>query len=72
MEGESGITRSILMNFILPISNEIKWKVKVVLLEVSLMNFVLGISNKIKFKVKVVLVEVKLMNLILWTWSNGR
>ena len=46
MEGESGVTRSIidvihsleieeysLMNFILLLSNEIKWKVKVVLLE---------------------------------------
>ena len=46
MEGESGVTRSMidvihsleieeysLMNFILLLSNEIKWKVKVVLLE---------------------------------------
>ena len=42
-EGESGVTRSINDNFILWISNEIKWKVKVVLLEVSLMNFFLRI-----------------------------
>ena len=34
MEGESGVTQSILMNFILRISNEIKWKLKMVLLEV--------------------------------------
>ena len=39
MERESGATRSTLLNFILWISNKIKWKVKVVLLEVSLMNF---------------------------------
>ena len=30
------------MNLILGISNEIKWKVKVVLLEGSFMNFILG------------------------------
>ena len=42
-EGESGVTRSINDNFILRISNEIKWKVKVLLLEVSLMNFFLRI-----------------------------
>ena len=33
------------MNFILRISNEIKWKVKVVLVKVSLMNFILRISE---------------------------
>ena len=32
-----------LMNFIIPRSKKIKWKVKVVLREVSLMNFILGI-----------------------------
>ena len=45
MEGESGVTRNIID---LPHSSdiqEIKWKVKVVLLEVSLMNFILGISK---------------------------
>ena len=35
MEAKSGVTRSIFMSFILEISKEIKWKVKVVLLEVS-------------------------------------
>ena len=35
MEGESGVTGSIFMSFILGISKESKWKVKVVLLEVS-------------------------------------
>ena len=34
MEGESGFTRVSILNFILGISKEIKWKVKVVLLEV--------------------------------------
>ena len=58
MEGESGFLEVSLMNFILRISREIKWKVKVVLGEVSLMNLILGISNEIKWKMKVVLVEV--------------
>ena len=34
MAGESGVTRSIIGEVLLRISNEIKWKVKVVLLEV--------------------------------------
>ena len=34
MEGESGVTRSIINELLLRLSNEIKWKVKVVLLEV--------------------------------------
>ena len=37
-----------LMNFILGISKQIIWKVKVELLEVSLVNFILGISQEIK------------------------
>ena len=41
IEGESGVTRSIIDELHAPISMEIKWKVKVVLLEVSLMNFVI-------------------------------
>ena len=89
MEGESGVTRSIIdelhysdiqgdqmegekmllelswMNFILRVSNEIKWKVKVVLLEVSSMIFILGINKEIRWNVNVVLVEVSLMNFIL-------
>ena len=62
------------MNFILGISNEIKGKVNVVLLEVSLMSFVLPIYNEIKRKVKLVLVEVSLMNFIFGdpSGSNGR
>ena len=48
MEGESGVTRSIIMNFIRRISKEIKGKVKVMLLEVSLKNFALPISKEIK------------------------
>ena len=35
MEGESGLLDVSLMNFILQISREIKWKVKVVSLEVK-------------------------------------
>ena len=47
MEGQSGVTRSIIYEFHYPISNEIKWKVKVVLLEVLLMNLILWIwSNE--------------------------
>ena len=41
MEGESGVTRSIIYEFHYSISYEIKWKVKVVLVEVSLMNIIL-------------------------------
>ena len=51
-----------LLTFILWISKEIKWKVKVVLPEVSLMSFVLPASKEIKWKVNVVLLEVSLMN----------
>ena len=43
-----------LMNFILGISKEIKWNVKVVLLEVMSMNFILGISKEFTWKVEVV------------------
>ena len=49
-----------MMNFILVVSKEIKSKVKLVLLEVSLMIFILLISDEIKWKVKVVLLEVSL------------
>ena len=66
MEGQSGVTRSIIYKFHYPISNEIKWKVTVVLVKVSMMNLVLLISKETKFKVKVVLLEVSLMNFILW------
>ena len=40
------------INFILGISKEIKWKVKVEIQEVSLMKFILGISKETKWKVK--------------------
>ena len=62
MEGERGVTRSINMNFIFRISKQIKYKVKVVVLEVSFMNFILRISKEIKGHVKVVLLEVSLIN----------
>ena len=42
MEGEGVLLEVSLRNFILRISKEIKWKVKVVLHEVSLMHFILG------------------------------
>ena len=64
IEGEIGLLEGSLMKFILQISKEIKWKVKVVLLEVSLNIFILRISKEIKFKVKVEFLEVSLMNLI--------
>ena len=49
IEGESGATRSFIDELhSSAICKEIKWKVKLVLLEVSLMNFILRISNKIK------------------------
>ena len=58
MEGGSGVSRGMIDELFLRISNDIKWKLKVVVLEVSLMNFILGISNEIKGKLKVVLLEV--------------
>ena len=62
MEGESGITRSIIDKLH---SWDTKWKVKVVFFEVSMINFFLRISKEMKWKVKVVLVEVSMMNFIL-------
>ena len=56
MEGETGVTRSIIDE--LYCSDMVKRKVKVVLREVSLMNFILGISKAIKWKVKMVLLGV--------------
>ena len=56
MEGESGVTRSIIDQ--LHSVDMVKCKVKVALLAVSLMNFFLWISEDIKWKVKVVLLEV--------------
>ena len=60
MEGESGVTRSIVDE--LHSSDMVKRKVKVVLLEVSLMNFIVWIFKEIKWQVKVVLLEVSSMN----------
>ena len=48
MEHEGTVTRSIVDELLLRISNEIKWKVKMVLLEGTLMKFILWISKKIK------------------------
>ena len=48
MEGETMVLLEVsLMNFILSLFKEIKWKVKVVLLEVSLRNFILWKSKEI-------------------------
>ena len=66
MEGEGGVTLSItdeLHSFHL-----VKWKVKVVLFEVSLMNFIFRIFSEIKWKAKVVLLEASLMNFIVRFW----
>ena len=46
MEGESGVTERIIDE--LHSSDMIKWKVKVLLVEVSLMSFILRISKEIK------------------------
>ena len=63
MEGETGVTRSIIDE--IHSSDMVRRKVKVVLLELPLMNFILGISKEIEWKVKVVLLEVSLTNFIL-------
>ena len=55
MFGEIGVFRSINDELIPRISNKIKRKVKVVLLEILLMNFILRISTESKWKNKVVL-----------------
>ena len=54
MYGAGGLSPISSMIFILGISNEIKSKVEVLLLEVSSMNFILVRSKQIKWKVKVV------------------
>ena len=61
MEGERMVLLEVSSMNLIPIlgmSKQIKWKVKVVLLEVSLINFILRISKEMKWKVKVVLLEV--------------
>ena len=58
MESESGAIQSIIDELHFRLTKDIKLKVKVVFLEVSLMNLILGISNEIKCEVKVVLLEV--------------
>ena len=65
MEGECGVTSSIIDELHYSEVQGGQWKLKLVSLEVSMMNFSLGISKEIKWKVKVVLLEVFLMNFIL-------
>ena len=50
MAGESGVTRSVIdeLEISKEISKDIKWKEKVMLLEVPLTNFILKISKEIK------------------------
>ena len=48
MEGESGVIGTIIDELLLQISKEIKWKVKVVLFDLSFMILILPLSNKIK------------------------
>ena len=65
MEGESGVTRSIIDDFH-------SWEIQVdqmeaesmVLLKLSSMNLILVISKETKWKLKLVLLEVSLMNFI--------
>ena len=54
MPGESGVTRSIIDALHSSDIPGVKWKVKVMLLEVSLMCFIFLLSKEIKWKVKVV------------------
>ena len=63
MEGESGVTRSIIDE--LHSWDMINRKLKVVLLELSMMKFIPRISKEIKWKVNVVLLELSLMTFIL-------
>ena len=55
IEGEKNVLHevsSINLIRIFGMSKEIKWKLKVLILEVSLMNFILAISKETKWKVK--------------------
>ena len=65
MEGESGVTRSIIdeLDSWDIQGDQMEWESGA--LVVSLMNFTPWISKEIKWKVKVVLLKVSLMNLIL-------
>ena len=65
MEGESGVTRSVIHELYSWYVQGDQMEGGSVLLEVSLMNFILRVSKEIKRKVKVVLLEVPLMNFIL-------
>ena len=65
MGGEGGVTQIIIDQ--LQSSDMIKWKVKVVLPEVSLMNFIRRMWKEIKLEVKVELTEVSLISFILRT-----
>ena len=65
MEGERGVSRSIIDELHCSYIQGEKFNMEVVLLEVSLMNFILGISKEFKWKVKVVFLEVSLMTFIL-------
>ena len=64
MEGESGANPSTIDKLLSLDMLGAQWKVKVVLLEVSLMKLILSMSKQIKWKVKVVLLKVSLMNFI--------
>ena len=66
MEGESGVTRSIIDELNTWDIQVDQMEAKVVLLEVSLMNFILQISKESKWKLKVVLLKRSFMKLVLW------
>ena len=54
MESQSGVTRSIIDELHSSDIQGVKWRVKVMLLEVSLMNFIFLLSKEVKWKGKVV------------------
>ena len=63
MEGESGVPRSLIDE--LHSSDPVKWKVKVLLLEVSLVKFIVLRCKEIKWRDQLVLLSISLMNFIL-------
>ena len=65
MQGESGVTRTIIDELHSRDIEVDQREDEVVRLGFSLMNFILRISNEIKWKVKVMLLEVSLINFIL-------
>ena len=73
MEGEIGVTRSIIDELhSSDLQGDEMEGESMLFLEVLSMHLILAISNEIKWKLKLVLLEASLTNLILRIWSNGR